>query len=57
MDNLCKNCQFYKADLGYKYGDCERIVELSQTELGLKNNPERFYDIEKGEWNNDNIEC
>ena len=53
MDKVCKNCQFYKASHGYKYGDCEQVVSLKGEELGLKRNPARVYDRDKREWIND----
>ena len=52
MDKVCKNCQFYKANLGFKYGDCEKVFALRGEQLGLKENPDRVFDREKQEWIN-----
>jgi hypothetical protein len=48
----CKNCIHYKPNNGYKYGDCNKITAMSETEIGLKLNPERVFYPNNG-WKND----
>lgn len=42
MENICKNCVFYKSEHLYKYGECSKVLDSPSFEdIGLKLNPNR----------------
>lgn len=55
IKKICKNCKFYESSLGYKYGDCNKVAEMTEADLGLKGNPDRIYDPVTGWRNGDYI--